>query len=253
MSTEGQTMPLKDARIAFGRALAIWRNQNQFSQNDIEAIGKALNLPIHNSQQSNVENAVSEPKGKYWIAFEGLNRAIEQQQILDLPDAVKEKFRRAKPFLNADGTVAIAQQLWAMAFGQAPLPADFASDQTSAFTEADAININAVTREIFAGYAAHLGLSKKKAFKDYASNLPDVLSSSELEAIRDMLFDLEDMEPKTMEKILKKSVGSDCPIHQAFKAWTQPHLSLPSYSEVRASGASMTYQELVATRSNQMG
>lgn len=246
-------MPLKDARIAFGRALAIWRNQNQFSQNDIEAIGKALNLPIHNSQQSNVENAVSEPKGKYWIAFEGLNRAIEQQQILDLPDALKEKFRRAKPFLNADGTLAIAQQLWAMAFGQAPLPADFASDQTSAFTEADAININAATREIFAGYAAHLGLSKKKAFKDYASNLPYVLSSSETEAIRDMLLDLEDMEPKTMEKIVRKSVGNDCPIYLAFKAWTEPHLSLPTYNEIRTSGASLTYQELVATQSNQMG
>ena len=246
-------MPLKDARIAFGRALAIWRNQNQFSQNDVEAIGKALNLPIHNSQQSNVENAVSEPKGKYWIAFEGLNRAIEQQQILDLPDALKEKFRRAKPFLNADGTVAIAQQLWAMAFGQAPLPADFSQDHTSAFTEADAININAATREIFAGYAAHLGLSKKKAFKDYASNLPDGLSGSELEAIRDMLLDLEDMEPKTMDKIVKKSVGIDCPIHQAFKAWTEPHLSLPSLNEIRASGASLTYQELVATGLNQMG
>ena len=243
-------MTLKEARIAFGRALAIWRNQNQFSQNDIEAISKALNQPIHNSQQSNVENAVSEPKGKYWIAFEGLNRAIEQQQILDFPDALKEKFRRAKPFLNADGTVAIAQQLWAMAFGQAPLPENFAAKQTSAFTEADAININAATREVFNGYAAHLGLSKKKAFKDYASNLPDVLSSSELEAIRDMLLDLEDMEPKTMDKIVKKAVTADCPIFQAFKAWTHPHLSIPPWTQIRLSGASMTYQDLIATKSN---
>ena len=240
MTTDEQ---LKAARVAFGRSLAIWRNRNDFSQNDIEAISRIAGSPIHNSQQSNVENAVSEPKGKYWIGLERLNQVIVEQDTAGLPDALKQRVREAVPFVTAAGSVATATELWAMAFGQAALPADLAIDVPAELTADDMQAINAFCRVIFEGRRKELNVSKKKAWDIFATNLPTVLTVKEVELIKDMVLDLEDLSAKACEKLINKSTSNVCPIREALEAYVRPDLKLPHLDEVRKSGASFSYEE----------
>tara|TARA_Y100000401_G_scaffold12784_1_gene8721 strand:+ start:137 stop:973 length:837 start_codon:yes stop_codon:yes gene_type:complete len=245
-----QDQQLKAARVAFGRSLAIWRNRNGFSQNDIEAISRIAGSPIHNSQQSNVENAVSEPKGKFWIGFELLNQLIDERDTAALPDALKDRVRDAQPFLTAAGSVATATDLWAMAFGQAALPADLQLQDcagANGMQPAEISNINAFCRTVFEGRATQLNLSKKKAWEEFSSHLPDSLAVSDIDAIKDMVLDLEDITVNALEKIIKKSKSNVCPLREGFLGFGGGAIALPEFDVVKKQGDTYAYQDLLAT------
>ena len=105
-----------------GKAFAIYRNQNKISQKIPQLWGKAMGIPLHDSQLAYFEKGQLEPKRQFWISLEMFNFAVANNKFPAtdkiFTKTIKDKLKDAAPFLNIDNKPATALDFFAMAIGK---------------------------------------------------------------------------------------------------------------------------------------
>jgi len=105
-----------------GKAFAIYRNQNKISQKIPQLWGKAMGIPLHDSQLAYFEKGKLEPKRQFWVSLEMFNMAVANNKFPAtdkiFTKTIKDKLKDAEPFFNLDNKPATALDFFAMAIGK---------------------------------------------------------------------------------------------------------------------------------------
>jgi transcriptional regulator with XRE-family HTH domain len=116
---------LKDSRISFGKAFNTWRRMNHLSQEEIQQASSDIGYKVSNSQISNAENGILEPRPKFFVHLGAFNQFLdtaEHTRIRDLELRKKLKNCNYFPSPINEKMPANASELFNYFIGGVPLP-----------------------------------------------------------------------------------------------------------------------------------
>ena len=139
------------ARIAFGKAVAVWMRFNSFSQQNIHDWAQMAGTPgPWNSSISLCQRGLLDPKAGFWIGFGQLNQDLHNGNLRYVTKRkLKDKLVEAIPFMTADGRPATATDFFALFIGEAEIAPEY---QVTGFDEADALKLSEEYRDKFNEY-----------------------------------------------------------------------------------------------------
>ena len=131
---------LKEARVAFGRAFHAWRRMNNLSQEDIQEASADIGFKVSNSQISNAENGILEPKPKFFVHLGAFNQLLDTTNLTPVRNFnLRRKLETCVYFPSPtdENAPANASELFNYFIGGAPLPIEVEPVDTSNSDDAD--------------------------------------------------------------------------------------------------------------------
>ena len=133
-STLPSKAQLKESRALFGKAFKAWRKLNNFSQYELARASAELGFSFHNSQLSNMENGILDPKPKFFLHLGEFNQQLDSVNFGAIADFyLRRKIENTTPFPSPtdENKPATASDFFAYFIGQAPLPIDVDLEEVS--------------------------------------------------------------------------------------------------------------------------
>ena len=127
MPTKPESRPpeLQKTIEHFGLAVLRWRELNGWSQQVPHDLARILQIKFFNSQIAYLERGILDPKPAFFIAFAKFNQVISKAIFPPVQEgfteSTLERLQDSEPFLNAEGEVATASDLFSMFVGEQPL------------------------------------------------------------------------------------------------------------------------------------
>ena len=202
-----------------GKAFANYRNQNNLSQKVPQLWGKAVGVPLHDSQIAYFEKGQLEPKRQFWLSLEAFNIAITQKKFPATDNiftkAAKDRLKNAQPFLNDKNKPATALDFFAMAIGKQKINTKYLNDKITADAAAKYF------KQVAFGFdelARNNMLSKKEAWEEILkTDVLKKLNQKETLIIQD-IFRGENIPSLEQIQELKNKCGEFC-CYASLKEW----------------------------------
>ena len=172
-----------------GKAFAIYRNQNKISQKIPQLWGKAIGVPLHDSQLAYFEKGKLEPKRQFWVSLEMFNMAVANNKFPATDKIftkdIKDKLKDAAPFFNIDNKPATALDFFAMAIGKQEINNKYLNIKISADAAAKYITQLVKT---FNDVARNNMMSNKEAWEEILKTKTiKKLNKDEIQVFQDVL------------------------------------------------------------------
>ena len=180
-------------REAFGRALTEWMRINGWSQQTLHDAAKAWGLQgPWNSQISCAQRGILDPKSQFWVSLGQLNANVAAGDLAAITArGLRDRLKGAQPYLNANGELATAVDLFAQFIGAQPIAGQYDAPPAPDYTEEDAKGISDMCREGFRRIATDLMLNPKEAWEALRPHCSG-MAAAEITRFREVLAGWDD-------------------------------------------------------------
>ena len=224
-------MPTKtpDAiRTAFGESWRRNREMYNLSQQNIHVLCEAAGINFYNSQCSHLEAGKLVLKPETFLELAKLNQIIASGKY---PPAVsktgkftkeiREKFRQAKPYLDADNKPVVdGYKFFGLFVGEFPINEIYKIEGVK-ITEDVCTNISEFCRTVFRGKATEELMDRKEAWESILEHLEPITDKKFLKRMREVFAGQSNYTVPEIEKTTKNGTARKCEYNDAICKWAE--------------------------------
>ena len=227
------------------KSIGVWRKRDtDLSIQDLHKFNHYRGgIGPHNSQIHKLENDSLEPYLQVFKSLAGMMNEIDQEEdFIYVPDLrIRERLKKAKPYLTHDGRVATFIDFIQIFEGLQPVRSEYESFSVK-ITEEVCLNIADFDRTVFRGFATDQFMDRKEAWESLTPHLDKVLDNKVQRRLQTVVAGQTDWSIEEVNFFTNKGTNKTCIICDVFTDWTGQKMPIPY--DIWTRGSKMKWPEL---------